>query len=81
MNPYTSTGAVTERGGAAASARTGSDVLTAGRGGGPAALSARATGTAAAAETEKRTEETETRTNPLGTKVCHLISLSFLSEK
>uniref|UniRef100_A0A8C2EEQ1 Luc7-like protein 3 n=1 Tax=Cyprinus carpio TaxID=7962 RepID=A0A8C2EEQ1_CYPCA len=32
------------------------------------ALSARATGTAAAAETEKRTEETETRTNPLGTK-------------
>uniref|UniRef100_A0A8C2K4H7 LUC7-like 3 pre-mRNA splicing factor n=1 Tax=Cyprinus carpio TaxID=7962 RepID=A0A8C2K4H7_CYPCA len=72
------TGTVTERGGAAANARTGSDVLAAGRGGGPAALSARATGTAAAAETEKRTEETETRTNPLGTKVWHLISLFLL---
>lgn len=64
-------GAVTERGGAAGTARTGSAALGAGRGGGPAALNARATGTAA--ETEKRTEETETRTNPLRTKVWHLI--------
>uniref|UniRef100_A0A672KPU2 Luc7-like protein 3 n=1 Tax=Sinocyclocheilus grahami TaxID=75366 RepID=A0A672KPU2_SINGR len=73
MNPYTSAGVVTERGGAAGNARTGSDVLAAGREGGPAALSARATGTAAAAETEKRTEETKTRTNPLGTKVWPLM--------
>uniref|UniRef100_A0A9J8C826 Luc7-like protein 3 n=1 Tax=Cyprinus carpio carpio TaxID=630221 RepID=A0A9J8C826_CYPCA len=72
-------GAVTERGGAAGNARTGSDVLAAGREGGPAALSARATGIAAAAETEteKRTEETETRTNPLETKVFYLLLLAF----
>lgn len=59
------------RGGAAGSVRTGRDVHAAGNGRGPAALTARATDTAAAVETgtEKKTErgiklpETKVRLN------------------
>ncbi|NP_001038784.1 luc7-like protein 3 isoform 2 [Danio rerio] len=61
-------GVVTVKGGAVGIDRTGSVALAAGTGGDPAALSARAIGTVAAAETEIGTEETETRTNPPRTK-------------
>lgn len=57
------------RGDAVGNARTGSGALGAERGGDPAALSARATDTEAAAETKRETEETKTRTKLLRTKV------------